>query len=245
MILAASSAGSPAMPMTLSRDVAPRVTAKADLGSRQVSASSSITAAFALPSSAGAVTWALRAPLAQASAVRRARGWARSSTVTPATVRRTNAGSPDTRLEPDVILDDVLVDDDQQQSHDRRNIDAAQVGQEAADRSQHRLGDAIEQVDDHADDLVADVDDAERNQPAHDSAGNDDAGIDAENVVDELAHRHHRLAESQPPAGRRPGTLLGRDCRSQAHFLPLIMPAAIMRERGPIRPCRRARHAPR
>ena len=62
MILAASSAGSPAMLKTLSRDVAPRVTAKADFGSRQVAASSSITAAFALPSSAGAVTWALSAP---------------------------------------------------------------------------------------------------------------------------------------------------------------------------------------
>ena len=36
MIFAASSAGSPAMLMTLSRDVAPRVTSKLDFGSRQV-----------------------------------------------------------------------------------------------------------------------------------------------------------------------------------------------------------------
>ena len=62
MILAASSSGSPAMLMILSRDVAPRVTAKADFGSFQVAANSSITAAFALPSSAGAVTCALSAP---------------------------------------------------------------------------------------------------------------------------------------------------------------------------------------
>lgn len=56
MILAASDAGSPAMPKTLSRDVAPRITVKADFGSFQDDAKSSITAALALPSSAGAVT---------------------------------------------------------------------------------------------------------------------------------------------------------------------------------------------
>ena len=104
MILAASSAGSPAMLKTLSRDAAPRVTAKVDFGNRQVAASSSITAAFALPSSAGAVTWALSAPPLHSSAVRRARGWARTSIVTPVPVRRRNAGSPATRLEPDVVL---------------------------------------------------------------------------------------------------------------------------------------------
>src|SRR4051794_26661419 len=106
------------MLITLSRDVVPRVTAKADFGSFQAAASRSITAAFALPSSAGAVTCALSTPPPHVSALRRARGWARSSTVTPAPVRRRNTGSPvtrpDTRLVHDVIRDQVLDDNDQQ-----------------------------------------------------------------------------------------------------------------------------------
>lgn len=107
------------MLITLSRDVVPRVTAKADFGSFQAAAKSSITAAFALPSSAGAVTWAFSAPPPHVSAVRRARDWARTSTVTPVPVRRRNTGSPDTRLVHDVIRDEVLDDNDQQQGNDR------------------------------------------------------------------------------------------------------------------------------
>ena len=61
-IRSASSAGSPEMLSTLSRAVAPRVIAKTDFGNRHSLASNSMTAALALPSSAGAVTAAFSVP---------------------------------------------------------------------------------------------------------------------------------------------------------------------------------------
>ena len=75
---AASRAGSPAM---LNNLVARRGTARhleGRLRQPPVAASSSMTAALALPSSAGAVTGAFSAPPLHASVVRRARGWTRS-----------------------------------------------------------------------------------------------------------------------------------------------------------------------
>ena len=70
MIRSAIEAGSPAMLTVLLRAVTPRMTSKADFGSRHAAASSSITASLALPSSGGAVTAAFSAPLRDARARR-------------------------------------------------------------------------------------------------------------------------------------------------------------------------------
>ncbi len=130
MILAASSSRLAGNARDLVARRGAAVTANADFGSRQAVAGRRDHGRIGLAVLSGRRhLQALSAPSPHVSAVRRARGWARSSIVTPVTVRR--ARTPDRRtqgLEPDVVRDDALDDDDQQQSDDRRDIDAAEVG---------------------------------------------------------------------------------------------------------------------
>src|SRR5215475_5786580 len=203
----AIASGSPDIPSTLSRAPAPRAISNVDLGRCHSRANKSITALLALPSSGGAVTEARSAPATGSSVARRALGCTRNSMVTPFATRRRKAGSEDDTLEPDDILpNEMLHEDDQQEGDHRRNVDAAQIGQQAADRPQHRLGDAVEEVDHHADELVAHVDDAERHQPTQDRACDDDPRIDVEDLVDKKRQRDHRLsAVLKMPAARPAG----------------------------------------
>ena len=70
-------------------------------------------------------------------------GVSRTVTVTPP-----GAGSRtkiDTSTLWQMFGDDYVLNEDDDQDHDdRRNVDAAEIGQHVADRAQHRLGDAIE-----------------------------------------------------------------------------------------------------
>ena len=81
-----------------------------------------------------------------------------------------------------------------EEQDDRRNVDAAGVGQEIADRPQERLGQGEEQVPDRADDVVADVDDAEGDQPGQDRAGDDDDLVEIEDREDEFDQRKHAVS---------------------------------------------------
>ena len=71
---------------------------------------------------------------------------------------------------------------------------AAGVGQKIADRAQERLGQRQEQVPDRADEIVADVDHAERDQPREHRAGDDDQFVKIEGVDDDVEDRAHEFS---------------------------------------------------
>src|SRR5437588_112914 len=93
-----------------------------------------------------------------------------------------SAGSPaiSTVLLGAVIGDGILDELDEDGGDDRRDIEPAQIGQNAADRRQYRLGQPIERILDLSDDVVASVDDIESDKPAHDHHRHQDPEIDAE-----------------------------------------------------------------
>src|SRR5271157_3059096 len=86
----------------------------------------------------------------------------------------------------DVILDDPLNEHDGQEENDGRNVDAAGVGQEVADRSQKWLRQGDKTIPNRADDVVADVDDAEGDEPGQDCARDDDDLIEVQHREDEF-----------------------------------------------------------
>src|SRR5262249_61124015 len=90
-------------------------------------------------------------------------------------------------IERDAVANE---NDDQDQDH-RRNIDAAEIGHEVADRPQRRLGDAKEKVADHADDRVADVHHVERDQPGEDRGGDEDPDIELEGEINDEEEGAH------------------------------------------------------
>ena len=72
-----------------------------------------------------------------------------------------------------------------------RDVDAAEIGQQAPDRPQHRLGQGIEPLPQRADELVVGIDHIERDQPAHHGARNDDVDIERDHVADEAEQLEH------------------------------------------------------
>ena len=56
---------------------------------------------------------------------------------------------------------------EQNQDH-RRDIDAAEIGQEPPDRPQGRIGQLVQRAPDLINETVAGVNDVERDQPTHD-----------------------------------------------------------------------------
>src|SRR5579862_2187539 len=91
----------------------------------------------------------------------------------------------------DIGQDHRLNEKNNEKQNDRRNVDAAHVRQQATDRAQRRLGEAIEQFGDHAHNRIARVDDIESNQPAQDRHGDDDIDINRKQIRDELQKLDH------------------------------------------------------
>ena len=81
----------------------------------------------------------------------------------------------------DVVNDQPLQEHDQQEEDDRQQIDPAQIGQEAPDRAQHRLGRPVQEVVHQVDEAGVGVDHVEGDQPAHDHIGQHDIGVELEN----------------------------------------------------------------
>ena len=79
------------------------------------------------------------------------------------------------------------------------------VGQKIADRPQQRLGQRQEQVPDRADEIVADVDDVEGDQPGQHRAGDDDELVEVEGFDDDIEDGAHQFFLSFETAcrGRR------------------------------------------
>ena len=102
----------------------------------------------------------------------------------------------------DVKLDHLLNEYDDQEQYDRRNIDAAEIGQHVADRAQRRVGDAIEKIADHRDDVVARVHHVESDEPGEDRHRDHNPDVDGESDIDDFKKSAHgpgsplRMAET-------------------------------------------------
>jgi hypothetical protein len=84
-------------------------------------------------------------------------------------------------------------EDDDQNQHDERNIDGAEIWQPLADRLQQRLGDAVEEIVNDRHRLVAGTDHVEHDQPAQDRCRDEDVHVKFEKQVDEpRTHVEHR-----------------------------------------------------
>src|SRR5208282_2021471 len=94
----------------------------------------------------------------------------------------------------DVIDDDPLEQHDAEQEDDRRDIDAPGVGQKIADRAQERFGQGKKQIPNRTYDFVADIDDAERDQPGQNGAGDDDPGVKIEGDHDDVEDSAHEFS---------------------------------------------------
>src|SRR5579885_364538 len=111
------------------------------------------SAALASPSLGGAATRALST--ARPSAMRSTPSMASRP---PLAVSRTASAMPpgvashggltSEHVRIDVADDDVLDEQDDQDHDHRRDVDAAEIGQQIADRAQQRLGDAVEKFAD-------------------------------------------------------------------------------------------------
>ena len=81
----------------------------------------------------------------------------------------------------------------QQDHHDGRDVDSAQVRDDAAERLQQGRGDPIQEGADRIDVTVTVVDHVERDQPAQDHHRQDDPEIDVDDRVDQPEERiRHR-----------------------------------------------------
>src|SRR4029079_254091 len=86
-------------------------------------------------------------------------------------------------------VDDKHQDQDED---DGRDVDAAEIRQDAADWSQRRLGYAIEHLGERIDETIGRIDHVKGNQPTQDGAGNDHPYIELDDINDEFDQRHHQ-----------------------------------------------------
>src|SRR6516164_706133 len=172
--VAASIAPAPLIRSCLSRALAPATRLTSRTATPRLLAMSFISAALASPSRAAARTRTFSTLRPSAScatpsmASRPPRGVSRTTTTTPSTAEQSSSSE---HVGEDIERDAVANENDDQDQDHRRNIDAAEIGHEVADRPQRRLGDAKEKIADHADDRVADVHHVERDQPGEDCGG--------------------------------------------------------------------------
>ena len=75
-----------------------------------------------------------------------------------------------------------------------KQVDAAEVRQDPANRPQHRLGDPVEKVADQIDGAASRVHDIEGDQPAEHRRGDQDILVDVEDPNDEQQEGCHRKA---------------------------------------------------
>jgi len=95
----------------------------------------------------------------------------------------------------DIRQDDALYEIAGEQQNDRRDIEAAQIRHRIPDRSEQWLGDGIQGLPDGANHRVVGVDDAKRHQPGEDHNGDDDIGVQRDEVADETKKFEHCESE--------------------------------------------------
>ena len=104
-----------------------------------------------------------------------------------------------------------LQEEDGEQKHQRRDVDGAEIGDEAADRGEGRLGQPVREIADRVDEAVARVDHVKGVEPAHHHRQDDHPHIEPEDRVDDLENRTdddvHDGADSLQQPG--PATLAG------------------------------------
>ena len=191
-------AGSPATATVLSRDLPPADTATLVRPTPIHSAITRSTARLASPFSAAARTRTAMAPPCAVSTMpstpsRAAFGLTRSSSRTPALLAppRPRVGRHSMSLQ--IADHHDLHEPAGENEHHRRHVDAAEVGHEAPDRPQQRLGHGIEPLPDGAHELVVGIDHVEGDQPAHHRAGDDDVDVERDQETDEVEQPCHRV----------------------------------------------------
>src|SRR5262249_11530439 len=91
----------------------------------------------------------------------------------------------------DIFLDEFLHEHQEQEQNDRRNVDAAKVGQNTTDRPQQRLGQSVEEIPDGTHDFIAKVDHVEGQQPGHDCRSDNHVAVEIENAENQVEERVH------------------------------------------------------
>ncbi len=66
------------------------------------------------------------------------------------------------------------------------------LGSTRRNRPQQRLRQGVQEIPHRADDVVAEIDDVEGQQPRHDRRSDDDIAVEIENAEDEVEEREHR-----------------------------------------------------
>jgi len=126
--------------------------------------------------------------------------------------------APETRSEGQLDVEvggELLGEQQQQDQDDRRDVDAAEIGQQVPDRPQHRLGDAIEEFADLRDDRIAHIDHVEGHEPAQHGARNEDVDVELDDGVEEPEQGVHAGGFGPHRPARRPGV---RDAGAAGNF---------------------------
>ncbi len=77
------------------------------------------------------------------------------------------------------------------QQNDRRDINPTHVRQHIADGPEQRFRHSVERVPEGMNKWVLSVDDAESHQPAHDDTGDNNVGIEGDEIADESEKFDH------------------------------------------------------
>src|SRR5215475_2754045 len=196
--VATSAAPSPETLMRLRRVVAPDTTLTSRGAAPSASARSRTSAALAAPSLGAARTRALRTLRPSASrsipsmASRPPFGVSRTAIRIPsdATVQgfawsaEPDTGRPE-RASDDEPEDQVAYEQQAQNQDHRRDVDAAEIRQDRADRPQRRFGDAVEEIPDRSHHRIARVDHVEGDQPGEDRGADQYPDVKSDDRVNE------------------------------------------------------------
>jgi hypothetical protein len=102
----------------------------------------------------------------------------------PSAAAETSAGV-DVGLGRDEFVQQPAHEEQQQDQDDRRDVDAAEIRQQVADRAQHRLRDPVEHLADLGDNGIAHVHHVEGDEPAQDRTGDEDVDEELNNGIEE------------------------------------------------------------
>jgi hypothetical protein len=91
-----------------------------------------------------------------------------------------------------------LQEPDDEEDHDRRQVQPAYGGDDPADGAEHRLGQGIKNAQHAADEIIVRVDDIEGHQPAHDHRGDHDPFV---KLKDFDQQRGDRVQHGSPCSG--------------------------------------------
>src|SRR5664279_2729519 len=195
------------MTSRLMRAVAPATSATSRGGTPTALASSRTSAAFASPSLGGAATRTLRTARSSASrsmpsmASRPPLGVSRTASATPPAIADHGRGPPKLEnVRVDVPNDHIFQQQNEQDQDHRRHVDAAEIRHYRADRPQQRLGEPVQEVEQHRHHLIAGVDHIEGDQPGQNGGSDQHPDVDLQHQQNDIEDRTH---ENPPVRGER------------------------------------------